>query len=191
MDNQKLTKKERYLLKKQRKEQERIRLIRRKKIKKILFISLPILLSAGIIIFFTKNYTPEEKHPGTPAMEIPVKEYDAGTISMSDGNIKHSYEIKNNGVGDLEIKDIKTSCMCTTAILKVRDKKSPEFGMHNNPVFWSEKIYPGETGILEVTFDPAFHGPQGTGDIVRIVSFLTNDPQNEKAEIRLLANVTK
>lgn len=160
---------------------------RRKKIKKILFISLPILLLAGIIIFFVKSYTPEENHPGAPRMEIPVNEYDAGTVSMADGKIKRTFEIKNIGIGDLKIDSIWTSCHCTTARLTVNNKTSAEFGMDKH--YTSQKIAPGEKGYLEVTFDPAFHGPQGIGSIVRAIYLSTNDPQNQKAEVRLIANV--
>ncbi len=189
LSGQQLTKQERRLLKKQQKEQERMLLLRRKKIKKVLLVSLPILLLVGIIMFFVVNYTPEENHPGTPRMEIPVSEYDAGTVSMADGLVKHTYEIKNTGEGDLKIDNIWTSCDCTTAKLTVGDKESPEFGMHTGPAFWSQKIAPGQTGQLEVIFDPAFHGPQGTGPAVRAIYLSTNDPENKKAEVRLLANV--
>lgn len=79
--------------------------------------------------------------------------------------------------------------MCTTAVLKVGDKTSPEFGMHDNAAFWSQNITPGETGYLEVVFDPAFHGPQGVGQALRVIYLTTNDPENKKAEARLIANV--
>lgn len=189
LNRQPLTKRERRLLKKQHKERERMLLQRRKKIKNILFVSLPILLLAGIIVFFAKNYTPEENHPGAPKIEIPANEYDAGTISMVGGPVKHTYEIRNAGIGDLKINSIWTSCHCTTAKLKVGDKTSPEFGMDKRST--SQKIAPGQTGFLEVIFDPAFHGPQGIGEAVRVVYLSTNDPQNKKVEVRLVANVTQ
>jgi len=53
----------------------------------------------------------------------------------------------------------------------------------------SQKIPPWETGFLEITFDPAFHGPQGTGPVVRVVYLSTNDPNNKKTEVKLMANV--
>lgn len=182
-----LTKKERRLLKKQQKEREHTLWQRRKKIKKLLFVSLPILLLAGIIVFFAKNYTLEENHPGVSKLEIPANEYDAGTVSMAGGLIKHTYEIKNTGMGDLKINGIWTSCHCTTAKLTVGGKTSSEFGMDKRST--SQKIAPGETGYLEVTFDPAYHGPAGLGETVRIVYLSANDPQNKKVELKLLANV--
>ena len=184
-------KNEKYLLKKQRKEQEQLLKARQKKIKKTIRIALPLLLIIGAISWGLISYLsrePEETHPGTPKMEISPKEYDAGTVSMAEGLVKKTYEIKNTGPGDLKIDKIWTSCVCTTAILRIDEKQSPKFGMHNNPR-WSGKIAPGKTGYLEVAFDPAFHGPEATGPVVRAVYLATNDPQNKKAEVRLMANV--
>jgi hypothetical protein len=189
-NNQTLTKKQRRLLRKQQREQERLSSISRKKIKKAVFIFLPIVLIAGGIVFSWLSYSPSENQ-GTPKIEIVQKEYDAGTVSMADGVVKHTYEIKNTGDSDLKINRIWTSCMCTTAVLRVGDKKSPKFGMHDNPAFWSQTIAPEQAGFLEVEFDPAFHGPQGVGLAVRAVYLSTNDPENKKAEVKLSANVIR
>lgn len=190
LTDQSLTKRERRLLKRQQIENERLLSSRRKKIKKVIFILLPVILIAGGIIFSLLNYSPAENQ-GNPKIEIAQKRYNAGTVSMANGLVKHTYEIKNIGDGDLEIERIWTSCHCTTARLRVGDKESPKFGMNNNPVFWSQKIAPNEVGQLEVIFDPAFHGPQGTGPVVRVVYLSTNDKQNVKAEVRLSANVVQ
>jgi len=63
--------------------------------------------------------------------------------------------------------------------------------MHTNSLLWSEKIPPGETGYLDVVFDPAFHGPEGTGNMIREIYFTTNDVNNKQATVRLLINVVK
>ncbi len=188
-----ITKKEKYLLKKQKKDQERFSKARRKKIKKIIISSLAILIMGGIVFGLVSYFSreKEETHSGIPKIEIDVLEYDVGTVSMADGLVKHTYEIKNIGEGDLKINGIRTSCMCTTARLKVGDKESGEFGMHSNPAFWSQKIAPGETGYLKVVFDPAFHGPDGTGSIIRAVYLSTDDPDNKEVEVRLIVNVIK
>lgn len=190
MDNNKLTKRERYLEKKKIKEEKKLRLQRKQKTKKIIIVSFIIAISAIIIIFSTTKIV-NKINQGTPKMVISETEFDAGEISMADGPLIHSYEIKNDGDGDLKISAIETSCMCTTSVLKVDDKTSPEFGMHGNPVGWSEKIAPGQTAELEVTFDPAFHGPSGTGPVTRAVVFETNDLKNKEAEVKLSAHVVK
>ena len=191
LTDQPLTKRERRLLKKQQREQERLLLVRRKKIKKIVFILLPAILIVGGITFGLLNYSRSEpsENQGTAKIEILQKEYDAGTVSMATGKVKHTYEIKNTGDGDLKIDSIWTSCHCTTARLTVDDKTSSEFDMDKRST--SQKIAPGETGFLEVTFDPAFHGPQEVGPAVRAIYLSTNDPQNRKGEVKLLANVVQ
>lgn len=189
--NNDLTKKEKYLLKKQKREKEHLRQTRNRKLKKLIAISLPTLLVAGGIAFGLINYSPGEKLEGTPRIEISPPEYDLGIISMVEGKIQRTFEVKNTGEGDLEITGIWTSCHCTTARLKVGDRESPEFGMSSNPIFWSQKIAPGQTGYLEVTFDPAYHGSQGTGPVIRAIYLSTNDSQNKTAEVRLIANVVE
>lgn len=184
-----LTKRERKLLRKQQKEKDEFSSLRLKKIKKIIFVSIIVLMIGGAVGLFAKSYTSEEKHLGAPKLEIFENEYDAGDILMSGGLIRHTYEIKNTGEGDLKIDKVWTSCHCTTAILKVGDKESPEFGMDGSRAFWSQKLAPGETGQLEVIFDPAFHGHQGMGQAIRVVYLSTNDPQNKRAEFKMSANV--
>lgn len=196
MEEQKLTKGEKYLIKKQEKEQELSKKERSGKIKKTVLISLPIILVVGGISFGVMNYRPTESannnnasSSGTAKVEVSPEEYDAGAISMADGLVKHTYEIKNTGDGDLKIDGIWTSCHCTTAILKVGEKTSPAFGMSGNPLRWSQTITPGQKGDLEVIFDPAFHGPEGKGFAARAVYLSTNDPAQKKVEVRLIANV--
>jgi hypothetical protein len=156
----------------------------------IILIILTIILIVGGIITGLIVYS-QEKNQLDSKIEVIPQKYDIGVISMADGPVKYVYKIKNIGEGDLQIKGIETSCMCTTATLRVGNKESPEFGMHNNLSFWSQRIKPKETGYLEVVFDPAFHGSGGTGDVVRAVYISSNDPQGKKTEVRLIANVVK
>lgn len=156
----------------------------------ILFIaSVVVVTGVGVYLVSDKSGN-DNIGEGSPKIEIIPFEFDAGDISMSAGLYTKDFKIKNTGVGDLKIDSVWTSCHCTTAVLKIGNKTSPMFGMSNNASFWSQKISPGEIAILSVIFDPAFHGPQGTGEVIRVVYLSTNDPQNKKVEIKLLANVT-
>lgn len=183
--------KKEYDKRKREKEKEYAKQYNMKKNKKTAAILLSIMLIAGGLSFILiKQFSGAEAKPaGTPIMEVNPKEYDAGSVSMAAGVIKYTYEIQNKGDGDLKISNIKTSCHCTTARLKVGGKESPEFGMDNVFSSWSQKIPGGEKGYLEVTFDPAYHGASGVGEAVRAVYFSTNDPQNKNSEVRLLASV--
>jgi len=195
INNQPLTKREKRLSKQKQEQQERLHSARLRKIKKTGAIVLATALLAAGIIFLTGksslrgNQNDENRDGGAPKIEINPAEYDLGDISMAAGVVKKIFEIKNTGDGDLRIDGIWTSCHCTTAVLKVGDKNSPKFGMGANPPFWSEKISAGESGYLEVFFDPAYHGPQGIGSAVRIVYLSTNDPKNKQSEILLNANI--
>lgn len=194
-NSQFLNKKERYFLRRQQKETELRRQLRNKKIKKILLFLLPTLLIVGGLTFIVLKLSSNSKsesqtsQTGAPKMEINLKEYDLGNVSMAAGVVKKTFEIKNNGSGDLKIEGIRTSCHCTTAVLKIGEKKSPEFGLDGSG-FWSQNISPSQMAYLEIIFDPAYHGPQGVGQAVRAIYLSTNDPQNRTAEVRLIANVT-
>ncbi len=184
-----VSKKEKYLLGRKQKEQKQPRQAGRKKVTKLLIIFLSSLIAAGGLVFLITNRTPQGSQLGPAKIEITPKEYDIGDVPIGGGLVKRAYEIKNIGNGDLKIDDIWTSCHCTTAILKVAGKESPEFGM-DHAGFWSQIIAPGETGQLEVIFNPAFHGPQGVGPAVREIYLSTNDPQNKRPVVTLTANVT-
>lgn len=186
-----LTKREIRLLKREEKRQEYLRSIRYRKIKKTAAVALVTLLVAGGITFLIANSPSEENKNNSAKIEINPAEYDLGDISMSAGVVKKTFEIKNSGSSDLKIDSIWTSCHCTTAKLKVGDKLSPEFGMEAGLSFWSEKIAPDQTGYLEVAFDPAYHGHEGMGPVIRAVYLSTNAPDQKKVEARLSANVTE
>lgn len=149
---------------------------------KLIILVVGITLLVGIIVIFGLP----GKHG---AIEISPLEYELGDISMAEGLVYRTFEIKNVGEGELSITDIRTSCMCTTAILTVDGETSPQFGMHSNTMLWSEKISPGQVGILEVTFDPAFHGPNGTGKFVRTINVSNNDRQVRVIKLRLTGNI--
>jgi hypothetical protein len=145
---------------------------------RIFGIAAILLVAIGAIFILSENGKDNDKNGGTPKLRISETNYDFGDISMASGLAKHNFEIKNEGDGTLEILSISTSCMCTTVVLDANGRKSPEFGMPGhgaNPMFWSEKINPGEIATLEATFDPLAHGPDATGPITREIKITSND----------------
>lgn len=186
------SKKAEYDRKKQGREKEYAKKGNMKKLQKTAVVIIAAALVVGGLSFvLAKQIFNGEKgnSAGTPIMEITPKEYEAGTISMAAGNLKYTYEIENKGDGELKISNIKTSCHCTTASLKIGDNESSSFGMDSVFSSWTGKISSGGKGYLEVTFDPAYHGSSGVGAAVRAIYFATNDPNHKKAEVRLSANV--
>jgi hypothetical protein len=156
---------------------------------------ISIVLIGGAIFLVGKIMTtpPEASRPGAaPRIEISPSEYDLGQVSMAQGKITRVYQVKNVGEGPLKLSAIWTSCACTTAALKIDQKTSPLFGMPGhgvNPAFWSETLAPGQAGELEVVFDPAFHGPTGLGEIVRVVYLESNDKARPRSEAKFFGEV--
>lgn len=163
---------------------------------KFLTIFIVVLVIAGIIgIVGTVAYNAggEQSDSGTPKIEIVDSQYDFGDIKIDGGVVKHSFEIGNNGDADLKLSNISTSCMCTTAVLEVDGEKSPEFGMHKNPAFWSKKLAPGQTASLEATFDPMAHGLDAIGPVTRGITMYSNDGggKDVKTVFMFTANVIR
>lgn len=120
-----------------------------------------------------------------PKISVSPLTYDFGTISQDE--VSTTAYIENEGDSGLVITGISTSCGCTSAVLIVRGRPSPVFGMHDNPQGWSETIEPGETAVLEVTYDASLH--PDNGPVLRIVYIRSNDPSAPEVEIELRANV--
>jgi len=118
------------------------------------------------------------------------KNYDWGNIPFKGGNVSKTFTIKNTGTDTLKLMNIKTSCHCTKAQIKIGDTTSPSFGM-NSVSSWIGEIPPGQEAELKVIFDPAYHGPQGVGPINRLVSVETNDSNNSRLEFSLTGIVVK
>lgn len=70
MNNRQLTKKEKYFLKKEQKERERFRRARQNKIKKVVFISLPIFLIVGGIVFIFLTFSPSSEEIDKPKITV-------------------------------------------------------------------------------------------------------------------------
>lgn len=69
--------------------------------------------------------------------------------------------------------------MCTTAAFNINGNETKFFGMEgmgdaNPPV--NIEIPSGNEGKVVVKFDPAAHGPQGTGPFERVVWLTFSDP---------------
>ena len=117
--------------------------------------------------------------------------YDLGTISMSAGKVSRVFKITNTGTGQVFVKKIYTSCMCTTATLTTKEGKAGPFGMPGHEVIptISQTIASNEEASIEAIFDPAAHGPAGVGRVRRSI-YIETDSQKEPLELTFEANVT-
>lgn len=117
--------------------------------------------------------------------------FDFGNISMSVGNVSHVFKIANTNKTAIVVSKIYTSCMCTVATLVTKTGRAGPFGMPGHATIASinQSIAPGEEASVEAVFDPAAHGPSGTGRVRRII-YLETDAQKEPFELSFEANVT-
>lgn len=162
--------------------------------KKIIIIG--ILLTIGLLfggIFFlskTTNTPQIAASQNAKAFVAEATSFDWGNIPMYKGNAIKTFNIKNTGTDTLKLFNIKTSCHCTKAYVTINGIDGPRFGM-SDLSSWVGEVPAGKEAKLTVAFDPAYHGPQGTGPINRFVSIETNDRSNTKIILTLTGNVVK
>jgi len=115
--------------------------------------------------------------------------YDFGTISMKDGNVTKEFVVTNPTDGDITVRTILTSCMCTTAFIVKPDggTKGPfsMAGMGYVPPA-NEVIKAGESRVIRVVYDPNAHGPAGIGRIDRFVMLTDSGGGTLELEIKAL-----
>lgn len=149
-----------------------------------------VILIGGVMLVSRAPRPPEIIASPEAKIEVQDTNYDWGRLSIDGGNVEKVFSIKNVGSGTLELANVKTSCLCTEAQVTINGEKSPFFGMHASSS-WFGRLDPGAEAQLLVIFDPAYHGPSGVGQITRLVTVETNDPEHPKLEFTLTAEVIK
>jgi hypothetical protein len=116
--------------------------------------------------------------------------YDFGTISMKNGLVTKTFSVKNGQGDPVELAELYTSCMCTTAKIKIGQSDYGPFGMlgHGAMKMLDQSLAPGQEAQLEVTFDPNAHGPSGIGVIERTVTLKSKT--GELIAVNIKATVT-
>lgn len=133
-----------------------------------------ILVIVGVAYLLSNKSKSEAEIPTTEVAGLTAtpESYDLGEVAINGGIVSKDYEVKNTTSATLSLKKIATSCMCTTAKVRLGDKETRAFGMEmvgdKNPPL-DLNIPAGETAKVTVDFDPAAHGPEGVGAFDRIV----------------------
>ena len=114
--------------------------------------------------------SPLPKDQPQPDVVVKPANRNLGSVGSRDV-IDLTYAVVNKGDQDLIVKNMVTSCGCTTGTLS-----------HNI-------IPPGHRADLQVRFDVGYHKVDRGERVVRIVWLRTNDPDTPVAEARLTATV--
>jgi hypothetical protein len=157
--------------------------------KKVILWAVVLTAFFGFLIVIGK---PDKTQSGASGGQLAATEkaYDFGTVSMKDGKVKHTYQIKNGSDKPLTITKLYTSCMCTTAELTAGDQKAGPFGMQGHGGSIPDinlPLQPGQTADVEAVFDPAAHGSAGVGEINR--SVFVSSEGNPNFELKFKATV--
>jgi hypothetical protein len=129
----------------------------------------PILVVVAILIAVSAVYGLFSVYGGAPQIEITPSNMDLGDVTKDGFN--YMFTVRNTGKKTLEIGKVSTSCGCTLANID------------------SDKISPGESTGLHVTFNPKLMEEEVKGKISRIIFIKSNDPENPEVEIKITANV--
>jgi hypothetical protein len=104
----------------------------------------------------------------SPKLFLPETQYDFG--SVAEGKIvSHTFKIVNKGKATLDIKDIKTSCGCTAALVS------------------NKQISPGKEGTLKIDLDTK----NRQGKLSRAITITSNDPDEPNKVITIYADINR
>ncbi len=129
----------------------------------------PVLAVATVLIAVSAVYGIFSVLSGAPRIEISPDTMDLGDVTKDGFN--YTFTVRNTGKKTLEIDKVSTSCGCTLANID------------------SDKISPGGSTGLHVTFNPKLMEEEVKGKISRIIFIKSSDPESPEVEIKITANV--
>lgn len=157
------------------------------KTRQTLYLIVGLLVAVGVLIALGRSSSgadqgggvgvpsnPQNKPTLTQTGKLVAKDayYDFGAVSMANGKVSRTFVFTNISDRSVAVHKLYTSCMCTVATLLYNGERVGPFGMPGHgfipPI--DKIIAPGASVELEVTFDPAAHGPAGVGAIQRVVT---------------------
>ena len=133
----------------------------------------------------TTSYTQTDTQK--PKVELPENFVDTGISRLKD-TITRDFVVKNVGEKTLQLRNINSSCGCTSAKIISGDQETKEYGMSKRSLEVVD-IAPGAEATIRVIYRP-FTMPV-YGVIIREVYIDTNDPDFSKIILRMKANITK
>ncbi|MCJ7700673.1 MAG: DUF1573 domain-containing protein [Anaerolineales bacterium] len=105
-----------------------------------------------------------------PQINPETSEFDFGDV-VNGVIMEKDLTVRNTGKADLVVDMVTTTCGCTTANLD------------------SMTIPAGESTTLHIEFDSGAHGPDLTGQVMRQVILVSNDPEQPESTVQFVANI--
>jgi hypothetical protein len=105
-----------------------------------------------------------------PDVSLETTEFEFGDV-INGVIMEKDLTIRNTGTADLIVDTVTTTCGCTTANLDLMT------------------IPAGESATLHITFDSGAHGEELTGEVMRQVILISNDPKEPEATVQFVANI--
>jgi uncharacterized cupredoxin-like copper-binding protein len=121
-----------------------------------------------ITISISCNIVKGDQSGGLPTIYFPETQHDFGKVSEGE-KINYTFKFINQGQSDLEIKDVKSSCGCTAALIS------------------SSNIKPGQEGTIKVEFDTK----NRSGKNSKTVTVQSNDPKDPTKILTIYADIIK
>lgn len=111
---------------------------------------------------------PTEQSGGVPTIYFPETQHDFGKVNEGD-KVNYTFRFSNKGTSQLLIKDIKSSCGCTAALLS------------------QDNLAPGQEGTLRVELDTK----NRSGKMSRTITVNSNDPKDPTKVLTIYADIIK
>ncbi len=111
---------------------------------------------------------PTETSSAAPTIYFPETQHDFGKVNEGD-KVDYTFKFSNKGSSSLLIKDIKTSCGCTAALLS------------------QDNLTPGQEGTLKVELDTK----NRSGKMSRTITVNSNDPKDPAKILTIYADIVK
>lgn len=121
-----------------------------------------VLTIKGVVVL------PDEEASAYPELNFPEVEHDFGSVYEGEV-VDYTFKFENTGKAELKIKDIRTSCGCTAALVS------------------NEVLAPGESGTLKVELDTS----DRSGKMSRTITIQSNDPIRPQKVLTVYANIQK
>ena len=121
-----------------------------------------------MLLKITGNVVSTTASTGAPTIYFAETQHDFGKVNEGD-KVNYTFSFANKGSSVLTVKDIRTSCGCTAALLS------------------QDNLAPGQEGTLKVELDTK----NRSGKMSRTVTISSNDPKDPTKVLTIYADIIK